>query len=105
MFKTVTFVTVFALVGTSVSARDDRLLANKPSDQSISEFQSHFETTCPAFDATNPDGHLATYFHAGDFSGDNADSQALVYCSYTAKDGSIYTVTRDLVESLGGSIA
>ncbi|ODN86821.1 hypothetical protein L198_07184 [Cryptococcus wingfieldii CBS 7118] len=105
MFKPITLFTTLALIGTAVSAADWRLLANKPSGQSIAAFQADFETTCPIFDTSNPDGARATFFRAGDFQGKNTDTQALVFCTYNAADGSVYAVTRELVESLGGSIA
>ncbi|ODN73677.1 hypothetical protein L202_07224 [Cryptococcus amylolentus CBS 6039] len=132
MFKTITLFTTLALIGTAVSAADWRLLANKPADQSIAQFQAScvpflplpptmlrvleiltgptigsnsFETTCPIFDTSNPDGARTTFFRAGDFQGKNTDTQALVFCTYNAADGSVYAVTRELVESLGGSIA
>ncbi|WVQ72187.1 hypothetical protein IAR50_001733 [Cryptococcus sp. DSM 104548] len=106
MFKIITSLTALALlVATSaVSAADFRLLANKPDAGSIEDFKINFKTQCPFFDHTSYASHRDTYFVAGDWKGQNTTSQALVFCTYTYQNGSAFAVTRELVESMGGSI-
>ncbi|XAO22389.1 hypothetical protein I312_101159 [Cryptococcus bacillisporus CA1280] len=88
-----------------VSATDYRLLVNKPSCQTMDQFKFNFETLCPVFEASNTtvyNGGL--YFRQGDYQGKNTDTQALVFCTYVnSTDNSIYSVTSELVTSLGGS--
>ncbi|ODN86823.1 hypothetical protein L198_07186 [Cryptococcus wingfieldii CBS 7118] len=90
-----------------VSAVDYRLLANKPGSGSIESFKVSFKIQCPFFNPTNNTNanHRSTFFVPGDWQGQNTDSQALVYCTFTKQDGTAFAVTRELVDSLGGSIA
>ncbi|ODN73680.1 hypothetical protein, variant [Cryptococcus amylolentus CBS 6039] len=101
--------TLLALTASTspVSAIDYRLLANKPGSGSIESFKISFKTQCPFFNPTNNTdaNHRSTFFVPGDWQGQNTDSKALVYCTYTNPNGTVFAVTRELVNSLGGSFA
>ncbi|WVQ72193.1 hypothetical protein IAR50_001739 [Cryptococcus sp. DSM 104548] len=106
MFKSATVLASLALLLSPALAADYRLLVNKPDCQSIDQFRFNFETLCPVFDSSSNNTYQGVLFEAGDYSGDNKDTQARVFCTYTnGTDGSVYTVTTDLTTSLGGSSA
>ncbi|KAJ6572042.1 hypothetical protein B0H19DRAFT_1065039 [Mycena capillaripes] len=88
-----------------VRARDDRLLFTIPAGDTIDAFTTDFEDACanwaPAIDA----GLTFVDFlvEAGDFSGNNADTEARIVCAWT--NGTITTFTTDVAESLGATPA
>ncbi|AAW41072.1 hypothetical protein CNBA5500 [Cryptococcus deneoformans B-3501A] len=109
MFTPNAFTALIALLSTTslVLATDYRLLVNKPSCQTIDQFRFNFETLCPVFETSNTTEYKGgLYFYPGDYQGQNADTQARVFCTYVnSTDNVVYSVTSELVTSLGGSIA
>ncbi|AFR92716.1 hypothetical protein C343_00600 [Cryptococcus neoformans C23] len=99
--------TVLLSITGLVSAVDYRLLVNKPSCQTMDQFRYNFETLCPVFAISNTSKYEGgLYFYSGDYQGQNAETQARVFCTYVnTTDNSVYPVTSELVTSLGGSTA
>ncbi|KAH8923777.1 hypothetical protein BT69DRAFT_1349896 [Atractiella rhizophila] len=93
-------------------APDWRLLYNKPAALTMDEFQAAWEAGCPP--AVIADGltPLGTTFEAGDFSGNNADTEARIAC--VGYQGPIddppqfakeVAITTELADSLGATPA
>ncbi|WVQ82833.1 hypothetical protein IAT38_004966 [Cryptococcus sp. DSM 104549] len=102
--KSAILASILALAG--ASAADYRLLLNKPDCVTMDNFAANFRKLCPVFDTTGTGTQRGELFRPGDFQGKNNDTQALAFCTYVSNvDASVYTVTRELAESLGGTVA
>ncbi|KAJ7042946.1 hypothetical protein C8F04DRAFT_1251757 [Mycena alexandri] len=86
------FTVFFAPVGL-VSAADDRLLFAIPSGDSIDTFTSKHQ---PAIDADLTLVDIVV--EAGDFSGNNADTEARLVCAWT--DGTTVTTLTNVATSM-----
>ncbi|KAJ7453788.1 hypothetical protein FB451DRAFT_1408667 [Mycena latifolia] len=98
----------FLLAGLGlVHAADDRLLYKIPNVGALDTFASDFATTCATWEpAIHGESIIFTeaLVQAGDFSGNNADSEARVVCAWT-NGITIKTFTADVAASLGATPA
>ncbi|KAF7346700.1 hypothetical protein MSAN_01807800 [Mycena sanguinolenta] len=96
--------TVFAAVGL-VRAIDFRLLYTIPAFDTIAEFQNDFQNTCSTWLPAEAAGLTfdEAFFRAGDFSGENTDTEALIFCTWS--DGaSPIAFTEDVAGVLGAKL-
>ncbi|KAJ7634963.1 hypothetical protein FB45DRAFT_1002412 [Roridomyces roridus] len=87
-----------------VRAADNRLLFTIPAGTTVDAFTSSFEAACDSWAPAVAAGlTLQTdLVEAGDFSGQNADTEVRLVCSWT--DGTTATLfTTDVAESLGAT--
>ncbi|KAJ7453773.1 hypothetical protein FB451DRAFT_1280771 [Mycena latifolia] len=90
-----------------VHAADDRLLFKIPNPGALSTFASDFATTCATWEpAIHGDSLIfnEALVEAGDFSGNNTDSEARLVCAWTNGE-TTPTFTADVAESLGATPA
>ncbi|KAJ6452748.1 hypothetical protein C8R45DRAFT_945459 [Mycena sanguinolenta] len=76
---------LFAAVGL-VHAEDYRLLYQIPAGDTMAEFTTAFQSACnnwaPAEAARASGNFLEAYVQPGDYTGANATTEALIYCSW-----------------------
>ncbi|KAG7098365.1 hypothetical protein E1B28_000323 [Marasmius oreades] len=100
-FSTV-LLSIASLVGL-VSAVDNRLLFQVPAGETTTSFQPKFEAQCQTWpDAANLT-FQTLYYQPGDFSGQNANTEVKLICSYHDEAGTTITFTKEVATSLGAT--
>ncbi|KAJ6452501.1 hypothetical protein C8R45DRAFT_1223533 [Mycena sanguinolenta] len=104
MHFTTAFTTVlFAAVGL-VRAVDNRLLYEIPAGDDMATFTADWTAACSTWAPAAAQGLTfnEAFINPGDFQGKNADTEALIFCSWT--DGTTFTTfTTDVAASLGAT--
>ncbi|KAJ7436032.1 hypothetical protein FB451DRAFT_1308069 [Mycena latifolia] len=104
------FVAALGQLGHSAPAVDDRLLVQIPSVDGMNAFTDAWTDVCtlwPPFNTNavpNPGMSLvSSLVEPGDFSGNNADTEAKVVCTWT--DGTkLIAITPDVADFVGATL-
>ncbi|KAF8172953.1 hypothetical protein K438DRAFT_1772384 [Mycena galopus ATCC 62051] len=94
---------LFAAVGI-VHAVDDRLLYEIPAGDTMATFTADWTSTCSTWPPAVAQGltFSEAFLEPGDYSGQHADTEALIFCAWT--NGATFpTFTTEVAASLGAT--